>query len=185
MQSVRYLPRIYRLPSGNEFSMIQVHTWCHRCQSITVVESLDVLPGDVAFSTDMRLFYRRQIEDSSKSDEARTECNARIIAIEAYDKRRLELLDELLSVRTAERRCLKCGNTDIEMPDTDHGVFIHRPCPGKLSAPFTVAGGVLDPRYFETPHVYDADGVLIECGLSYTPNGVGPLPLWSDNSEPN
>ena len=164
--------------------MIQVHTWCYRCQCITVVESLEVLPGDVAFSSEMKLFYRRQIEDPSMSDEDKAEFKSKVIEIETYDQRRLELLNELRSVRTAERRCLKCGNTDIEVPDTDHGKFIHRPCPGRLSAPFTVAGGVLDPRFCETPHVYDANGVLIERGLHRTPDGSGPLPLWSDGPEP-
>ena len=184
-QSVSYLPRVYRLPSGSEFSMIQVHTWCSLCQCITVVESLEVLPEDLAFSSEMKSFYQQQIEDCSKSNKERTELEARIVEIDTYDQQRLEFLVELRAVRTAERRCLVCGNTDIELPNTKHGEFTHRPCPGKLSAPFVVAGGVLDPRYCETPHVHDADGVLLERGSRHTPKGSALLPLWSDCPEPS
>ncbi|MCC9602228.1 hypothetical protein LOC67_16860 [Stieleria sp. JC731] len=159
--------------------MVQVHTWCKVCQSITVVELLDRLQSDSDFSLEMQEFYRSQIADPSKSEEERVQLRELIAESKRYNARYTDFMNELRGVRVLPQRCLRCDNTDLEIPDTDHGSFGHHPCPGVLSAPFTIGGGVLDPRFYDIPHLYDPDGVLLREGTSITPCSSDPLPLWS------
>ncbi|QDV47299.1 hypothetical protein Enr13x_72080 [Stieleria neptunia] len=158
--------------------MAQMHTYCDQCRAITVVESLKQVPAAIDHDAEMLAFYEGKLAKlPADSDEARR-LRERIGEMATYTETAAKLFAELQANRRKPQRCLRCDNTDVEIPDNDHPTLRHRPCTGVLSAPFMIGGGVLHPGFYNIPHTYNVDGDLIEIGKKVTPSGSSPLPLW-------
>ena len=179
---IEYVPRVYVLPDGRTLSMMQRHVWCPRCARITVAESLTEDPDAYAMRQRNREIHLERLKtgiyNSPFTRDLEKEimpeiCRAVIDEIEEMDK----LVVEWQRLRTAGQSCLRCGNTEIQIPKSKWADLIHVPCSGTLRCKATIIGGYfVDPRL---PHQYNVDGELVQRGRVSDGEDAEELYLWS------
>jgi hypothetical protein len=178
-RKLQYLPRQYLLPGGRELLMVQRHIWCAICNDITVAESFEPDRGITQFYQNRLAELREWVVNppdlsTIKSKQHRAAIENAAESLASLEKN-LAILDETWqewrALRTAGQKCLRCGNTDISVPEEDTSSIEHFGCGGVIECEFWVASVCAPATY---AHSYDPDGVLIEVGKKPTRmDGVG------------
>jgi hypothetical protein len=178
---IDYVPRVYVLPDGRTLSMMQRHVWCQRCKLITVAESLTEDPDANAVRQWNRKRHLESLKtgryvSSFKQDLAQQLmpeiCREVIEEIDETDR----LIAEWQCLRTAGQSCLRCGNTDIQIPEKKWADLVHVPCSGTLRCTANIIGGYFHDR--RLPHKYNVDGELILRGRTTDSDDADDLYLW-------
>lgn len=182
-----YLPRSYRLPDGSERIMEQRHIWCEECDDVSVAESFSrdqhALASDEHELNELREWVRNPPRISSTTSpylRQRIENAASNLSeLESRIKEEGKLWRVWLHLRTAPRRCLRCGNTHIVVPADPHASLPHPDC-GTLRCTFLIGPFNGRPAY---PHIYNVNGELIEVGKRLARSSAGseyePMELFS------
>ena len=168
-RTLRYLPREYLLPSGRTLPIEQRHIWCSVCNDITVAESFSRNESILEFQEN-RLRELRELKEHPPAEMSRLSRHQRfqvenaakrLAELEGYLKEAGEARREWKGVRTAPQKCLRCGNTEVEVPAEPEASLNHVGCGGTLVCSITVHSYNGPAEY---AHTYDPNGALLEFG---------------------
>jgi hypothetical protein len=173
---IDYVPREYVLDRGRGLHMFQRHVWCAACRHVTPAEALTDTSLGASIRNEQLDSHRRRLE----ADEFKFPFERELTKKWLRDGVRFaEDLAAWIALRRAPARCLKCGNTDIVLPESDWSDLPHPPCGGQLCCTATIIGGTFARCQ---PHRYSPEGELLEIGKRYALIGEGEvdLELWGD-----
>jgi hypothetical protein len=172
--NICYLPREYVLDQGCRLDVQQRHVWCCVCGEVTPAEIVTRAPGGMSLYQQEIDECRRELDDVGDDWFYRKVVQDRLQAA----VQRAHGFATWVAMRKAPTRCLKCGNTDIAVPDSDWSDLPHPPCGGQLRCTATLVCGMFPDV---SPHGYTPEGELIEVGKRHTFGGTwSPLELWGD-----
>ena len=151
---------------GISVPMTQRHGWCHTCNDISPFESLEREPSALEMMSGFVAGHERKLalaltlspEEIAKlprgerfSPEWEQQC--------LNDHReREEDWQRWRNLRKAPEKCLRCGSTDIEMPESDWCDLIHGTCGGTIVSTATIQSQNGPEK---VPHLYSIDGDLL------------------------
>lgn len=166
--------------------MMQMHTWCPYCETISVVEAFDELPTARGVRESMIRMAQKEFDTGEFNtcslnpdrDALAADRRRQIDAHQEYGHRIAEYMEDIRSNRTLPQRCLRCGRTEIELPNDDCVNLSHDPCPGTLKYSGMIGGVLFKQSEPAIPHVYNIDGELLEIGRMPPDDGEGAMPLW-------
>lgn len=164
-RDLKYLPRKYKLGDDQYVMMSQRHVWCDECHEISVAESLE-LEKSYAEHLETSLSELRELKDNPPKDLSGLRRFERSRIERAADTIRdiegeLRRWDEWRNLRKSPAKCLKCGNTNFDIPDSETASIIHGGCGGTLLCTMTISSFNGPATY---AHIYNAEGELLELG---------------------
>ena len=171
---IDFIPRVYVLEDGRQLNMQQRHVWCTQCNCVTVAESLVESAGKRQWFRERYEMQRQKLASSDLEDiRERVSTQKSIEAMDRYQ----QLLKEWQSIRIREPFCLRCGNSQISIPESEFSSIPHPTCGGQLECNATIQGGTyVSPE----PHKYSIEGEFIEPGYhrGFIGDKLKPLDLW-------
>jgi len=178
---IEYVPRVYVLPDGRTLTMMQRHVWCPRCARVSVAEALTEDPDALAARLERREHHLESVHTGNYVS-AFTKAMAQKIMPDLCRRwiRESDEMDQLIAdwkrLRTAGQTCLRCGNTNMRVPEKSWADLPHVPCPGTLRCTGTIVGAVFVDR--RLPHQYNVQGELVRRGRMSDDDDAEELYLW-------
>jgi hypothetical protein len=166
-RDMMYLPRVYLLPDECTVYITQRHGWCPTCNDISPFESLERDRGQVEMISEMISGHQRKLALALTPEEI-SQLPRRERFSPEWERQCLERIKRSegewqlwRNLRRAPEKCLRCGSTEIDMPESDWCDLKHAPCGGTIESPADIWSHNGPEK---VPHVYSIDGELLKLG---------------------